>query len=463
MGPDYVAVNCLQLAAGIVQSAMVTQPIVTDHRVLARLASRLPFFYGWVIIAVAFLTMALSVTARTAFSLMFPPIVDEFGWDRGLAAGAFSFGFLVSAAISPVLGRLVDRRGPRFVIEAGTLIAVAGLAGATLIAAPWHLYLTLGLLVGIGANSMSYSVHSQFLPNWFVRSRALAIGIAFSGVGVGAILILPWLQAMILHEGWRTACWKLGLIALVVLVPINLLVAKSPESLGLLPDGEQHEMAGGAKKRPSNIVDAQWAAVEWTVPRALRTGRFWWLALSYFAGGWIWYSVQIHQTKYLVEIGFNPMLAAYSLGVVAMAGIPGQIVLGALSDRIGREIVWSMSCLGYAICYAALLLLAASPSQPLMWIMVLSQGLLGYAIAAVMGPVVAEIFEGPRFGSIFSLLMVALIGGGAVGPFVTGLLHDLTGTYTAAFALGIAFSVICALGVWIAAPRTVRVVAGSLR
>ena len=437
--------------------------MLTQHRVLARLAHRLPFFYGWVIIAVAFATMAFSVSARTAFSLMFPPIVDEFGWDRGLAAGAFSFGFLVSAAISPVLGRLVDRRGPRFVIEAGTLVTVAGLAGATLIATPLHLYLTLGLLVGIGANCMSYSVHSQFLPYWFVRNRALAIGIAFSGVGVGAILILPWLQAMILHEGWRTACWKLGLITLVVLVPVNLLVAKSPDSLGLLPDGERHTTVGAAKKRPSNIVDAQWAAVEWTVPRALRTGRFWWLALSYFAGGWIWYSVQIHQTKYLVEIGFDPMLAAWSLGVVAMAGIPGQIVLGALSDRIGREIVWTLSCLGYVICYVALLVLAQAPSQPVMWIMVLSQGLLGYAVAAIMGPIVAEIFEGPRFGSIFSLLMVALIGGGAVGPLVTGLLHDWTGTYTIAFGLGIAFSVICAVAVWIAAPRKVRVVAGSLR
>jgi MFS family permease len=434
----------------------------TQHPVLTRLAHRLPFFYGWVIIAVAFLTMALSVSARTAFSLMFPPIVDEFGWDRGLAAGAFSFGFLVSAGISPVLGRLVDRRGPRFVIEIGTLITVAGLTGATLISAPWHLYGTLGLLVGIGANCMSYSVHSQFLPYWFVRNRALAIGIAFSGVGVGAILILPWLQALILHEGWRTACWKLGLIALVVLVPINLLVAKSPESLGLLPDGERHTAAGAARKRPSNVVDAQWAAVEWTVPRAVRTGRFWWLALSFFAGGWIWYSVQIHQTKYLVEIGFDPMLAAWSLGVVAMAGIPGQIVLGALSDRIGREIVWTISSVGYAICYVALLLLAHTPSQPLLWIMVLSQGLLGYAVAAVMGPIVAEIFEGPRFGSIFSLLMVALIGGGAVGPLVTGVLHDLTGTYTAAFALGIAFSAICAVGVRIAAPRKVRVVAGRV-
>jgi MFS family permease len=426
------------------------------------LAARVPFFFGWVIIAIAFVTVALGVTVRTAFSLMFPPIVDEFGWDRGLAAGAFSFGFLVSAVVSPVLGRLVDRRGPRFVIEAGVLMTTAGLLSATLIATPLQLYATLGLLVGIGANCMGYSVHSQFLPNWFVRRRALAIGIAFAGVGVGSMTILPWLQSVILHEGWRAACWTLGIVTVVVLLPINLLVAKRPEDVGLLPDGERRGAAGTAAHKRSNVVDPEWAAVEWTVGRAARTARFWWLALSYFCGGYIWYAVQVHQTKYLVEIGFSAMEAAWSLGLVAMVAIPGQIVLGGLSDRFGREVVWSVSCAGFAICYAALLLLAVEPSQPLLWLMVLSQGLLGYAVTSVMGPVVAEIFEGPHFGSIFSLLMTSLIGGGAVGPFVTGVLYDRTGNYDIAFALGVALSIVCAVTVWLAAPRKVRVVAGSI-
>jgi len=434
-----------------------------QHPLIARLAARLPFFFGWVIIAVAFVTVALGVTARTAFSLMFPPIVDEFGWERGLAAGAFSFGFLVSALVSPVLGRLMDRYGPRLVIEGGVLICAAGLLSATLIATPWQLYATLGLLVGIGANSMTYSVHSQFLPNWFVRRRALAIGIAFSGVGVGSMVILPWLQSVILHAGWRSACWMLGIVTLVVLLPINLIVAKRPQDLGLLPDGERHEVHGGAPKRPSNVVDAEWAATDWTLRRAARTQRFWWLMLSYFCGGYIWYAVQVHQTKYLVEIGFAPMEAAWSLGVVALAGIPGQIVLGAASDRIGREIVWSMSCAGFAICYGALLLLSTTPSQPLLYVMVLSQGLLGYAVTAMMGPIVAEIFEGQQFGTIFSILMTSLIGGGAVGPFVTGFLHDWTGNYDIAFTIGVVLSVVCAVAVWLAAPGKVRVVAGSLR
>ncbi|WIM13446.1 MFS transporter [Enhydrobacter sp.] len=422
---------------------------------------RLPFFYGWIVVGVAFVTVALGVTARTAFSLMFPPIVDEFGWDRGLAAGAFSFGFLVSALMSPVVGRLMDRRGPRFVIEIGVLLTAAGLVAATRIETPWQLYATLGVLVGAGANCMTFTAQSQYLPNWFVRRRALAISIAFSGAGFGAILILPWIQEIILHQGWRRSCLTLGVMTLAVLLPLNLLVRKRPEDIGVEPDGDGRRV--GAAPRPSNIVDPAWAAIEWTTARAMRTARFWWIALAYFCGGFVWYAVQVHQTKYLVEIGFSPMEAAWALGLVAMAGVPGQIFLGALSDRIGREIVWSITGMGFAICYAALLALAAGPSQPLLYVMVLSQGLLGYAMTSVMGPIVAEIFEGPHFGSIFGVLTVALIGGGAAGPLIAGMVHDRTGGYGDAFILSIALCFLSIIAIWRAAPGRVRLVAGRAR
>src|ERR1700753_1204249 len=100
---------------------------------------RLPFFYGWIIIAVTFVTMAIGVNARTAFSLLFPPILDEFGWDRGVTAGAFSFGFIVSAALSPSLGRLRDKSGRRVVNEIGVVLIGAGLMLATLVHEPWQL------------------------------------------------------------------------------------------------------------------------------------------------------------------------------------------------------------------------------------------------------------------------------------------------------------------------------------
>jgi MFS family permease len=317
------------------------------------------------------------------------------------------------------------------------------------------------VLVGAGANCKTFTAQTQYLPNWFVRRRALAISLAFSGAGFGAILILPWIQEIILHQGWRTSCLTLGVLIFVVLLPLNLIVRKRPEDIGAEPDGDGRRI--DAAPRPSNIVDPIWAATEWTTARAARTARFWWIALAYFCGGFVWYAVQVHQTKYLVEVGFGPMEAAWALGLVAMVGVPGQIVLGALSDRIGREIVWSITSVGFAICYVALLALAAGPSQPLLYVMVLSQGLLGYAMTSVMGPIVAEIFEGPHFGSIFGVLSMILIGGGAAGPLVAGMVHDRTGSYSGAFILSIVLCAVSIFAMWRASPGKVRMVAGRAR
>ncbi|GGC53308.1 MFS transporter [Chelatococcus reniformis] len=425
-------------------------------------SSRLPFYYGWVIIGIAFVTMAISVSARTAFSLLLPPLIDEFGWDRGLAAGAFSFGFLVSAALSPIVGRLMDRHGPRVVIESGMCLLAAGLLAAAAIEKPWQLYATLGVLVGGGANLMSFTAQSLFLPHWFVRRRGLAMSLAFSGVGVGAIVLLPWLQSIIGRDGWRASCWAMGLLVLLVVGPLNLFVRRRPEDIGLLPDGASRSAAPDAGRTMANVVDPAWTAVEWTLARAMRTSRFWWIVLGYFCALFAWYAVQVHQTQYLVEVGFTPFAAAWGLGIVSAVAIPGQIGLGALSDRIGREWVWSVGCCGFAICYAALIGLERAPSVALLYLMVFSQGFLGYALTSVMGPIVAEIFEGPHYGAIFGAITVALIGGGAAGPWVAGVIRDVTGSYGPAFMLAIACCVISAAAIWIAAPRKVRLVPGRL-
>jgi MFS family permease len=414
-----------------------------------------------VIVGIAFITMAVSVSARTSFSLLLPPLVDEFGWDRGLSAGAFSFGFLVSGLASPLVGRWMDRQGPRIVIETGAVLLALGLLLAPLMRNPLHLYATLGVLAGVGANLMSFMAQSLYLPNWFVRRRAFALSIAFSGVGAGAIVLLPWLQTLIDREGWRTACWAMGLIALLVVAPLNLLVRHRPADLGLQPDGDASVAAGVPPRRTMRVVDPAWAAVEWTLARALRTARFWWIALGYFTALVAWYAVQVHQTKYLIEVGFSPMTAAWALGLVSMVAIPGQIFLGGLSDRVGREWIWSVGCFGFALCYAALIALEGAPSMPLLYAMVISQGLLGYALASVMGPIAVEIFEGPHYGTIFGTLTVALMGGGAAGPWITGEVYDATGSYRLAFYFCIACCAVSIVAIWLAAPRNVRRVPGA--
>jgi MFS family permease len=117
-------------------------------------ASRLPFSYGWLIVGIGFVTMAIGVTARTAFSPLMPPLLDEFHRDRGLAAGAFSFGFLVSAVLGPLVGRAMDARGPRIIIIIGVVLLSSGLFLAPAIEQPWQLYATLGVLVGGGATML---------------------------------------------------------------------------------------------------------------------------------------------------------------------------------------------------------------------------------------------------------------------------------------------------------------------
>ncbi|MBV8455406.1 MAG: MFS transporter, partial [Acetobacteraceae bacterium] len=149
------------------------------------------------------------------------------------------------------------------------------------------------------------------------------------------------MQTIIGQHGWRTSCRAMGLLVLLVLGPLNLLVRRRPEDIGLLPDGELQKERIRKPRSPSNIVNPAWASINWTLTRAIRTGRFWWIVLGYFCALLAWYAVQVHQTKYLVEIGFSPLVAAWALGFVSVIAIPGQISLGALSDRVGREWVWS--------------------------------------------------------------------------------------------------------------------------
>lgn len=418
------------------------------------------FFYGWIIVGITFVTMAIGVNARTAFSLLFSPILDEFGWDRGVTAGAFSFGFLTSAIAVPLIGRTMDRYGPRLVMELGVFLMAGGLLLAPLTTQPWHLYLTIGVMVGGGSVCLGYSGQSLFLPNWFVRKRGLALGLAFAGVGIGSVTMLPWVQGLIEHTGWRSACWAMGLLVLVVLAPINLLLRKRPEDIGLRPDGDA---AHDSSHVPvSNVVDPAWAAIDWTLARAIRTARFWWLALGFFAGFYAWYAVQVHQTKYLLDLGFSPEVAGWALGLVSLFGVPGQISLGYLSDRIGREWVWSISALGFAMSYAALIALQSGPSIALVYVMIVTQGALGYGVTSVMGAVVAEIFQGRQYGSIFGALMLLAFGGAAAGPLFTGVLHDYFGTYTVAFVIGMVMSLLGALTIWMASPGKIRAVAGRL-
>lgn len=424
------------------------------------------FFYGWIVVAVAFVTMGAAISARTGFSILFPELIDEFGWNRGVTAGAFSLGFVASTAFVPLVGVMMDKWGPRVVLPFGGLLIAAGYFFAAFITGPIGLYLTFGILVVCGSMATSYIVHSMFLTNWFNRKRGLAIGLAFAGVGVGGIVFFPLMQWLIDNHGWRQSCLVTAAMLVILIVPLNAIFQRQfPEDMGLLPDGDAAEPseAEEEKKAEATIVDKEWAATEWTLRRALSTSRFWWLLAAFFCALFGWYGIQVHQTKYLIEVGFSEQFAAGILGLVGVFGIAGQILIGGLSDRIGREVSWTLALSGYVICFTVLIKLGSTPSTTLVYIMAAGQGLLGNGVAALFGPTLRDLFAGPRFATIVGIFGLGGNLGGGAGPWVLGISYDYTGSYESSFVICIVLALVSIACMWIASPRKVRLVAGRVR
>ena len=371
--------------------------------------------------------MAIGVNARTAFSLLFPPILDEFGWERGVTAGVFSFGFFVSAMLSPLVGRLMDRRGPRVVIEMGVVVMAAGLMLAPL-RAPAVASLRDARRAGRRRRQLPRLHGPVALPPELVRA-ATRPGARASPSPASAWArssLLPWLQALIARG--RLARRLLGAGPpgrSVVLAPLNLLLKRRPADLGLQPDGDRDVIAGAAVSERLNVVDPAWAAVDWTLARALRTARFWWIAVGYFCGLFAWYAVQVHQTKYLVEIGFSPTHAAWALGLVSLVG-------RARADRARPSVRTASAAngcgpigsLGFVLCLPRAARLCATRRRRRCSTSWSSRRACS---ATASRPVIGAIpgrrsSRAATTGPIFGTLMLAAIVGGAAGPWVTGAL-----------------------------------------
>ncbi|PHP65923.1 MFS transporter [Zhengella mangrovi] len=414
-------------------------------------------YYGWVVVAIAFVTMAVAVNARTGYSLLLPQISREFGWATATTSGPFSLGFLASTAFVPVLGILMDRYGPRIAIPFGALLVAAGYAGAVVIQSPVGLYMALGLLAVMGSMAMSYIGHSMFLPNWFVRRRGLAIGIAFSGVGIGAITLLPLLQWTIDTHGWRTACLGIAVLTLAVVLPLNFLFQRTrPQDMDLLPDGAGEPVAASRGPAPGEGDARTGPAIEWTLALALKSGRFWWISGAYFCGLFVWYSIQVHQTNFLLREGVDSVTAASALGLVALFGVVGQIALGALSDKVGREMAWTLALGGFAAAAALLATVDFGHDPRMIFVMAAVQGLLGYGAAAIYGAIPAEVFSGPQFARIFSILSLFGNFGAATGVLALGVIDDLYGGYRPGWWLCVLASACSIASMWMAAPGRAR-------
>jgi MFS family permease len=429
--------------------------------------ARLPFFYGWVIVGGSLFALGLTYSVMYSFSVFYVALLEEFGWRRGEAAGVYSV-FMIVAGIGALgAGALSDRFGPGRVIAAGGALLAIGLLLCSRLTGLWQFYLSYGVVAALGVSLAGWTASVTMINRWFSARMGLALGIASAGIGVGIMVIVPLVQFLISTLGWREAFICLAGIAFAGLLPVGLLVLRgTPEDLGQQVDGmptsaETTAVAGKAiARKRMEVVDPEWAAREWTVGTAMRTARCWLLVAVKLLGGVATQMIFVHQVVYLVDGGYDRMLAASVVGLIGLLSVGGKVLWGWAADTIGREMTYSLGCAAMVVAVALLWLARASPSPGMLYLYALVFA-LGYAVSAPLWPVVtSDLFAGRSFGAIYGFVSVFSGFGNALGAWLGGFVYDVTGSYTIAFGAAVLGKIASAGALWIVAPRKVRRIRG---
>ncbi len=407
-------------------------------------------YYGWIIVAVSFINLAVVFGIWYSFSVFFVAVLKEFGWSRAAAAGVFSCFMMVHSLSAVVIGAYIDRISPRLVFPAASCLAALGLFLSSRIQTLWEYYLWYGVFTSFGVCAIGFIAHGIILPRWFDRKRGLAIGIAMAGVGVGMQFLVPATQFMISNFGWRSAYDMLALIILLILFPLNAVFQrKDPQEIGEIPDGAAGGIITG--HNPGEALSFQ-KPIAGTIREAVRTRPFWFLSLTFFFTPMAVQGTLIHQVAGVIDQGFSAAQGAFIFGLAGILGSVGKIFFGSLSDRIGRERAFALG-IGCAFFGVVSLLLLRPGLDALLYGYAVLFG-LGYgSVAAIFPARTADLFLGPQFGKILGILSLAGGVGGAFGVWVSGKIFDVTTSYSASFMISLVAMAIAIALFWLAGPR----------
>jgi len=361
------------------------------------------------------------------------PLEREFGWTRSEVTGVYSVYLLVNGFTAPLVGLVFDRLGPRWVYGAGmvTLGAAFFLAGGLM--ALWQFYLLIGVLVGIGVSLNGMVPASALLARWYRERLSSAIGIAYSAFGAGTLIFIPLAQHLVGELGWRATYRLMGGLLLVLAplvvfgLPWRTYAAGHPAARA-----EARERAGAGA----------------TLAAALRARVFWGLVQVFFCTATAMFSIIVQLVAFLVDAGFSPLAAAGAFGVVGLLSAASVMGSGFASDRFGYRQTISLSFVGTASGMALLLAMTAAPSALLLALFVPLFGLCMGVRGPIVSSVAARYFAGPRVATIYGLIYASNAVGAAMGAFVGGLLHDLTGGYRMAIGAALVFIVLAATPFW---------------
>ena len=383
---------------------------------------------------------------RHSFAAFFPFILSDYGWTRGSTALMFSINVLLYGILAPITGSLVDRWKPKMMMSLGVLIIGTSTALCALANELWQFYVLFGILLSLGMAFSGGPVMIPVVSRWFTRRRGAAIGIVVSGGSLSFSMVI-FAEYLISIFGWRIAFLFLAVIAVGICIPLTL---------SFFRDRQTQQIKSSVKINLPESVTTSSDRNDLPLIRILKDYRLWLIALSYMLYmGIANYLIVTHQVVFFIDLGYDSRFAASMAGVVGIFAAFGALS-GFLSDRIGREKVFTVCCVLSIISMFILLSLKDASNPWVIYIFVVSFGFAMGMFSPALIAGAADLFYGKHFGTVNGILFMGFGLGGAIGPWLGGYIFDVTGNYSLAFTICIAAYTIACISFWIAAPHRAK-------
>lgn len=402
------------------------------QRLVQGLAGKLPFYYGWVVLAcVCAASFSRQGPAVATLSIFVDPMTSDFGWSMTEISLAVSVGGILGAIVSPLIGPVADRHGARAIL----CVAVASTGVALLMLSFTHSLLFFYVFFCTARMNFTgpYDIGIYgSIVNWFVRRRTFVTSIATVAMMAGLVAMPLIAHFAILANGWRTAWLMVGLTVLVVgFLPCWLLLVRRPEDLGLRPDGDDTPVSGRREKRNETSASQIAYPVPDTEPafsrgEALATPAFWLLSLFTLLVYPVQAGISLHQAPLLIERGLDPTIAATAVSTFSLLSAIVGFGYGFWPKRVPLRL--------------ALVLTACVMGASCLVMLSIDSALMAYGAAALFGagigglvtmlPVAwADYFGRSSFGAIRGLALTIQVVAQAMGPLISGVLRDWSGSY----------------------------------
>ena len=408
---------------------------------------RMPFsvFYGWWIVLAAFvIAFVYSGFFFYDFTLFVTPIRDDVPDVGAAIEPAWIVATVVGTVLSPILGGVFDRYGPKPVVGGGLLLGGIGFGIMGIMTEPWHLYVGL-TLAGLGpivffAGCVSATV------NWFNRLRGRAVGITVVGLGLGGMLTRPSL--LVMEEiGWRDSFLVMAGVVLILLLPLAFMLRRTPEDHGLLPDGDK---PGDANAGATTIEESDAYGLAFT--QVLRSPTFWFISMLMFLCFWPIGALQIHQAPYMEDVGYSRLAAADAVGAMAIITVVGRIGGGWLADTIDPRKATVLAMFLQAIGIAAFAL--SRPEANWYLILFFIAFSPGFGAIIVLQPALLATYFGRRaFGASQGLLWTVTGIAVSLSPYAARIFDESLGGMQNGFFVFGALSALALILVYIVLPR----------